>query len=64
MNREKLLDQIKQAIHTVEPDAEIILYGSHARGDAYSDSDWDLLEGVREVYSWANLRTISRIMAM
>ena len=26
-----------------DPDAEIILFGSHARGDARQDSDWDIL---------------------
>jgi len=43
MNREELLGQIKQAVHEVEPVAEIILYGSRSRGDASSESDWDLL---------------------
>lgn len=43
MNREKLLEQIRQAVHEVEPDAEIILYGSRSRGDAVRESDWDFL---------------------
>lgn len=43
MNREELLEQIKQAVYEVEPDAEIILYGSRARGDSGFDSDWDFL---------------------
>jgi predicted nucleotidyltransferase len=43
MNREKLLEQIKQAVRETEPDAEIILYGSRSRGDALSESDWDFL---------------------
>ncbi|MGA2404811.1 MAG: nucleotidyltransferase domain-containing protein [Syntrophobacteraceae bacterium] len=43
MRREKLLKQVKQAIHEVEPDADIILYGSRSRGDSVSDSDWDFL---------------------
>jgi len=37
------LDRVRAAVHEVEPDARVILYGSHARGDAESDSDWDLL---------------------
>ncbi len=34
---------IRQAVRAVEPGAEIILYGSRARGDAGPESDWDLL---------------------
>ena len=43
MKRDELLEQIRQAVHEVEPEAEIILYGSHSRGDALSESDWDFL---------------------
>lgn len=43
MNREVLLNLVKRAIHKVEPHAEIILYGSQAREDAVSESDWDFL---------------------
>lgn len=43
MNRDELLEQIRQAVREVEPDAEIILYGSRSRGEALSESDWDLL---------------------
>jgi len=49
VKREELLEQVKQTIHEIEPDADIILYGSRARGDAHSESDWDfliLLDGV------------------
>lgn len=35
--------RIRQAVREIEPDAEIILYGSRARGDAEADADWDLL---------------------
>ena len=38
-----LLQRCKQAIRTVVPDADVILYGSRARGDAQEDSDYDLL---------------------
>lgn len=43
MNRNALLQRIKQAIHEMEPDAEIILYGSRSRQEAGPESDWDLL---------------------
>ncbi len=38
-----LRGSIRQAVCAVEPGAEIILYGSRARGDAGPESDWDLL---------------------
>ncbi len=43
MNREELLEQVKRAVSEMEPDAEIILYGSRARGDSRVQSDWDFL---------------------
>jgi predicted nucleotidyltransferase len=38
-----LLRRCKEAIRKVVPDADVILYGSRARGDAKDDSDYDLL---------------------
>ena len=43
MKRAELIEQIKQAVYEVEPDSEIILYGSRSRGNALSESDWDFL---------------------
>jgi predicted nucleotidyltransferase len=43
MNREALLERVKRAINEMEPDAEIILYGSRAREDSRVQSDWDFL---------------------
>ena len=39
----ELLSGCKKAIRDVLPDAEVILYGSRARGDAKNYSDYDLL---------------------
>jgi predicted nucleotidyltransferase len=34
---------IKQTIGRIDPNAQIILYGSRARGTERIDSDWDIL---------------------
>ncbi len=38
-----LLNRCRQAIRSIDPLAEVILYGSRARGEALPDSDYDLL---------------------
>jgi uncharacterized protein len=43
MNREELLNKIKNAIYAIEPGARIILYGSQSRREAGAESDWDFL---------------------
>lgn len=34
---------IRRNIDLIDPKADVILYGSRARGDEHSDSDWDIL---------------------
>jgi uncharacterized protein len=43
INRDELLQQVKTAVQSIMPTAEIILYGSQARGTATPESDWDFL---------------------
>ena len=43
IEKSELLKRVKTAVHTPAPTAEIILYGSRARGTAAVDSDWDFL---------------------
>ncbi len=38
-----ILQLIKASLHSVEPNATLILYGSYARGDNRDDSDLDIL---------------------
>ena len=38
-----IFSEIKKAVHSVDPSARIILFGSHARGDHNADSDIDVL---------------------
>lgn len=42
LNKE-ILTEIKRRIKETEPDAQVFLYGSFARGDANEESDVDLL---------------------
>jgi predicted nucleotidyltransferase len=39
----ELMDRIKAIIREVDPEAEALLYGSRARGQAEPESDWDLV---------------------
>ena len=34
---------VKQVIRTIDSDAEVVLFGSRARGDFKESSDWDFL---------------------
>jgi uncharacterized protein len=42
-NKKQILSRIKQIIEATDPDATVILFGSHARGDSKEGSDIDLL---------------------
>lgn len=38
-----IINKLKEIVHRYDKDAEIILFGSHARGDWDEESDWDFL---------------------
>ena len=43
MIKSALLKQVKTAVCEIEMHAEILLYGSRARGESIDQSDWDFL---------------------
>ncbi len=43
MSTKDFLSKIKSAVKSVDEEAELILFGSRARGDHKEDSDWDIL---------------------
>ncbi len=43
MKKEWIINQVKDSVKKIDPDANVILFGSKARGDSKSDSDWDFL---------------------
>jgi predicted nucleotidyltransferase len=43
IDKEQILQKIISVVNENEPDSEVYLYGSQARGDSERFSDWDLL---------------------
>lgn len=43
MLRNELTYKVKESVKSIDPDARIILFGSRARGDNNTSSDWDFL---------------------
>jgi predicted nucleotidyltransferase len=42
-DNDEIIEEIKKAVHERLPDAEVLLFGSHARNNASSESDYDIL---------------------
>ncbi len=64
MQNTDILQKVSFTVHSVAPDAKIILFGSRARGDERKESDWDFLiltnsQNVNETEKqiWQNLYT-------
>jgi len=41
--KEKITKLIRIFVNDIDTEADVILYGSRARGDQHKDSDWDIL---------------------
>lgn len=46
-NKESMFSRIRSAVDQLNPGAEVILFGSRARGEETNKSDWDVLILVR-----------------
>lgn len=40
---QETIRRIRQTVNQIDDKAEVVLYGSRARGDQRTDSDWDIL---------------------
>jgi uncharacterized protein len=55
-----LFSRIKETVMAVEPTAEVILYGSYARGENHEESDIDLLILVNDkVLNYEDIKRIT-----
>jgi predicted nucleotidyltransferase len=43
MKQQELVKKVKESIRKLDPRARVILFGSRARGDSKTNSDWDFL---------------------
>ncbi|GAB6180168.1 hypothetical protein JCM14036_14870 [Desulfotomaculum defluvii] len=57
-NQHKTLQRCKEIILEVVPNAQLILYGSRARGEAMEDSNYDLLVIIDGPINWQLERLI------
>jgi len=60
MERQKVLERVKRAVHEVDDQAEIILFGSRARGDFNKESDWDFLILTEMPEGWETWKIIRK----
>jgi len=51
-NESKITTTVCNLVHSIDPDAVVILYGSYARGEAGPDSDWDILVITEKTLTW------------
>ena len=57
-----LLQEIKRTVEELIPDAQVILYGSHSRGEGGPDSDLDLLILLPDSTAPANEEELDRAL--
>ena len=58
MTDAEFLQEVKRSVHEIDPQAEVWLFGSRARGDARPDSDWDFLVLTDKPVNWTFKRQL------
>ncbi len=52
VHRNTIFKQVRNVVHSFDPQARIILFGSRARGDHRQDSDWDFMVLTEKEFDW------------
>lgn len=60
--RQSIPQQVKEAVLAHDPEAEVILFGSQARGDSHEESDWDFLILSKKLYPTSEKRKLRSIL--
>ncbi|ADB41596.1 nucleotidyltransferase domain-containing protein [Spirosoma linguale] len=58
MTDEQFLQAVKRQVCELDPQAEVWLFGSRARGDARDDSDWDFFVLTDKPVNWTYKRQL------
>ncbi len=58
MTDEQFLQEVKKQVYEIDPQAEVWLFGSRARGDAREDSDWDFFVLTDKSVNWTYKRQL------
>ena len=63
MSNQEILSTIKSTVHSLLPDARVLLFGSRAKGDNNKNSDFDVLVITKNNFQLQEKRAWSRKIA-
>lgn len=56
LHQQAIPRKVKEAVLAIDPEAEVILFGSQARGSTHEESDWDFLVLSKKISTSAEQR--------